>query len=483
MPQSDSMRAALAEVLRIALPLMVSTGMFSLVLFIDRTLLLWHEPTQMGAAMAAGNLFWVTICVFVGIVSMTGAIASQYVGAGQRSRIGRLLWQSIWFSLATIPLFAGLGYFAEALFEATGQAPSLVPMEAIYYRILLWGGAGEVMQTALSGFFSGTHRTRTIAIVSIFSGLVNLVLDLVLIFGIDPAWLGMAAVDGGERWLEMGIAGAAIASVISFWFKAFCYGGLLLLPNFRKTYGMVSGMCWDARMMKRLVYYGFPTGLMYATEAGAFSVIVLMIGRLGDVPLQATTMAINFNMVAFIPLVGMSIAASVLVGQHLVRSGPEFAGRRVWAALIISWIYASAWALTYWLGADILISLYELNPTAAETVGDASIAADATRSLQIAEGLLGFVAIYVVLDATQLILAGALRGAGDSWFVLVTGLTVSVTFLVIGVTFEPEWTRNTPSAFQALQWWWWILTGWVIALGLAMTARYAQGSWKQMRMV
>ena len=301
MPQSDSVRVAFGEVLRVALPLMISTGVFSLVLFIDRTLLLWHEPTQMGAAMAAGNLFWVTLCVFVGIASMTGAITSQYVGAGQPRRIGRLLWQSIWFSFATMPIFTLLGYFAESLFVATGQAPQLVPMEAVYFRVLMWGGAGEVMQTALSGFFSGTHRTRTIAIVSVVSGLLNFALDLVLIFGIDPALFGIASAVDGERWLEMGIAGAGIASVISFWFKAVCYAAILFRPRFRHAYGMITGLCWDRRMTRRLIYFGFPTGLMYATEAGAFTVIVLMIGRLGDVPLQATTMAINFNMIAFHP--------------------------------------------------------------------------------------------------------------------------------------------------------------------------------------
>lgn len=493
------MRSAYEEVLRVAVPLMISTGMFSLVLFADRTLLFQHEPAEMGAAMAAGNLFWVCICVFVGIASMTGAIASQYVGAGRRSHIGRMLWQSVWFSLATMPLFLVMSYFAETLFRLTDQAPSLIPAETVYFQILMWGGAGEVLQTSLSGFFSGTHRTRTIAVVSVISGLINLVLDYLLIFGVDPAWWGGA----GPRIWELGIVGAGIASVISFWFKAVCYGAILVRPQFRETYGIVRGCCFDRRMMRRLIYFGFPAGLMYVTEAGAFTVIVLMIGRLGEVPLQATTMAINFNMIAFIPLVGMSIAASVLVGQHLIGSGPEKAIRCVWAALTISWLYSAAWALAYFYGAETLISLYAVNQN------ESLIPADAALALETAQTLLGFVAVYVLLDATQLILAGALRGAGDTWFVLLAGLTVSVAALVIGVAWEPNWEphlwgqatlgpmtgepsdRGVPagtmsmseSVTDALHWWWIVLTGWVIMLAVAMTGRYAQGSWKRMRMV
>ncbi|TWT67441.1 MATE family efflux transporter [Allorhodopirellula solitaria] len=483
------MRSAYAEVLRVAVPLMISTGMFSLVLFVDRTLLFQHEPSQMGAAMAAGNLFWVSICVFVGIASMTGAIASQYVGAGQPRRIGRLLWQSVWFSLATMPVFLLAAYFAEPLFRWTDQAPSLIPAETIYFQILMWGGAGEVMQTALSGFFSGTHRTRTIAVVSVVSGVINLLLDYLLIFGVDPAWWGAA----GPRMWELGIAGAALASVIAFWFKAVCYAAILLRPQYRFTYGILQGMRLDRRMLQRLIYFGFPAGLMYATEATAFTVIVLMIGRLGDVPLQATTMAINFNMIAFIPLVGLSIAASVLVGRHLVGSGPDRAVRCVWAALTIAWLYSAAWALIYWFGAETMISLYSVNPAAS------TIPADARLALQTAQGLLGFVAIYVLLDATQLILAGALRGAGDTWFVMIAGLAVSIVTLGIGLAWEPDWQpalwgadatapaseegSMSASVTAVLMWWWWIITAFVVLLAAAMTLRYAQGSWKNMRMI
>ena len=65
----QSLLSAVAEVLRIALPLMVSAGTFALVLFADRTLLLWHDGSSMSASMAGGNLFWVIVCLPVGTTS------------------------------------------------------------------------------------------------------------------------------------------------------------------------------------------------------------------------------------------------------------------------------------------------------------------------------------------------------------------------------------------------------------------------------
>jgi MATE family multidrug resistance protein len=93
----------------------------------------------------------------------------------------------------------------------------------------------------------------------------------------------------------------------------------------------------------------------------------------------------------------------------------------------------------------------------------------------IARTLFKFIACYVVFDAIQLILAGALRGAGDTWFVLLAGFTVSVLAVAVGYGFEP--------AEQQLLWWWSVLTGWIIMLAIAMSLRFMQGRWKSMRMI
>lgn len=446
------MLAATREVFRVALPLMVSAGTFSLVLFADRTLLLFYDGTSMSASMAGGNLFWVLVCMPVGIASMTGAIVSQYVGAGEEQKIGRFLWQSVWMSLLAAPLFAVFAVISPWLFEASGQPAELVPLEATYMRLLLLGAIGMVLETALSGFFSGTERTGVIMWVSLASGLLNLVLDVVLIFGFGPI-------------PEMGIAGAAIGSVISFWFKTICYAAMLWGPRYNHAYAIRAGLGLDRALLWKLLYFGFPAGLMYLTESAGFAAIVLRIGRLGDIPLRATTMAINFNMVAFIPLVGVSIAASVLVGRHLLQSGPARAARSVYAALMIGLLYSGTWFVGYLVVPDWMMSLYEFDHN-----GEAE-----TEAIEIARGLLAFVAVYVVLDAAQLIVAGALRGAGDTWFVLLSGFSVSALALTIGLIWEPDAGR--------LHWWWWMITLWICLLATVMIARFLFGSWKKMRMV
>lgn len=431
---------------------MISAGMLSVVLFADRTLLMQYDGVSMSASMAGGNLFWVLVCVPIGAAAMTSATIGQLIGNNERHKVGRLLWQSMWLALMTCPWFIITAMLAESLFRWTGQPPELIGAETTYLRWLMLGALALVIESALSGFFSGTERTSVVMWVSVASGLLNVVLDVVLIFGL---W-------GFPEW---GIAGAAIGSVISFWFKVICYGWLLLKPKFESTYRIRGGLRYDGPMMWNFLYFSFPSGLMYLTEAGAFTIIVLKIGQLGDIPLRATTMAINFNMIAFVPLMGIAIGASVLVGRHLLQSGPKEAVRSTLAALLFALCYAGTWAALYVFAGDWLMSLYRIG----------SPDEDSLLAIEIATGLLSFVALYVLLDAAQLILAAALKGAGDTWFVLITGAAASALALGIGFLFDP--------GKAALNWWWWVITTWIWMLCIAMTARFLSGQWKSMRMV
>ncbi len=447
------------EVLRVALPLMISTGTFSLVLFADRTLLLWYEDgSQMSAAMAAGNLYWTLVCMPIGIASMTGAIVAQYVGSGKERHVGRFLWQSVWFALAVTPIFLLLAWIAPWMFRVSGQPTDLIDAEATYLRILMVGAVGSVVETGLSGFFSGTQRTRIIMWASVATGALNVLLDVWFIFG----GLGVPA---------LGIAGAGWASVIAFWIKALMYASILLSPMFNLRYRIRSGMAWDGKLLYKLLFFGVPAGLQYLTEAAIFTLIVLQIGQLGDIPLRATTMAINFNMVAFIPLIGVSIAASVLVGHHLTSTGVAGAIIATRSALAIGIGYSFLWAWLYIFAPDFLLSLYRIGQSDPDTL----------QAIALARTLLRFVAVYVFFDSVQLILTGALRGAGDTWFVLAAAIAASGVAIITGLAGMQLATELL--GISVLHWWWSMITLWVWLLAVVMIARYRAGRWQSMRMV
>ncbi len=293
---------------------------------------------------------------------------------------------------------------------------------------------------------------------SVATAIVNIGLDVWFIFG----GLGIPA---------LGIAGAGWATVIAFWFKAVIYASILLSPMFDARFQIRRGLGWEPKLLLKLLYFGLPAGLQYFTEAGMFTLIVLQIGQLGDVPLRATTMAINFNMIAFIPLVGVSIAASVLVGHHLTSRGAAGAIVATRAAMAIAIGYSLLWAPWYVFGPDVLLSFYRIGQSDPETI----------KAIATARVLLQFVAVYLLFDSVQIILTGALRGAGDTWFVLGSAIAATMSAMLVGVT-GVQLATNT-FGIQPLHWWWAIITLWVLLLAAVMTARYRSGRWQSMRMV
>jgi MATE family multidrug resistance protein len=94
---------------------------------------------------------------------------------------------------------------------------------------------------------------------------------------------------------------------------------------------------------------------------------------------------------------------------------------------------------------------------------------------------LRFVAVYVFFDSIQLILAGALRGAGDTWFVLGSAIVASAVAITIGLVGLD--TAVERLGITVLSWWWSIITLWVWLLAVVMIARYRGGRWQMMRMI
>jgi MATE family multidrug resistance protein len=95
--------------------------------------------------------------------------------------------------------------------------------------------------------------------------------------------------------------------------------------------------------------------------------------------------------------------------------------------------------------------------------------------------LLKFVALYCFFDALQIIFVGALKGAGDTRFILVNTLVVSSLALLTGKFCKSQfqWAENG----WELWGWWWVITGWIFTLGMIYLARFIQGKWRSMRVI
>ncbi len=195
--------------------------------------------------------------------------------------------------------------------------------------------------------------------------------------------------------------------------------------------------------------------------------MTLRTSRMGTTSLAATNIAFNINMLAFMPMMGCGIAISVLVGQYLGAGKPDLAQTSAYSGFHLTMLYMGSIAAAYVLVPDLFIAPFAMkaDPATFKEVYDFSII------------LLRFVAIYSIFDTLNIIFSSAIKGAGDTRFVMfmISGLSLFVmvipTYLAVMV-FD-----------SGLMVAWGIVTAYVIIIGIAFYLRFLNGKWKTMRVI
>jgi MATE family multidrug resistance protein len=290
--------------------------------------------------------------------------------------------------------------------------------------------------------------------VNVLATAMNAVMDYALIFG---HW----------GFPELGIRGAAIATIISSSVQILVYLALLARPEHNLRYRSLAGWRFERALFARLVRFGLPNGVQFFLDMIGIAIFILLMGRLGTVPLAAINIAMNVSLLAFLPMIGVGIAISVLVGQSLGRDRADLAERGVYSGAHIAFIYMATAAGLFVFAPDIF-----LRPFAAQA--DEQSFADIRPIAVVA---LRFVAVFSLFDTLNIVFSSALKGAGDTRYIMFVSLLVSSVALVL-----PSYVALVLLGTDILVGWG-ILTVYVIVLGFAFLYRYLGGKWKSMRVI
>lgn len=440
--------------LKIAIPLILSTGAFSVQQFIDRMFLSWYSAEAIAAAMPAGILNFSLLCFFIGTASYVGTFVAQYYGAKQYDYIGRIAWQGIYFSFSAILLMLAVIPMADTIFEFAGHPPAVRELEVQYFVILCMGGIFPVISGAVSGLFSGLGRTWTVMWVNVSGTIINSVLNYLLIFG----KLGLP---------ELGIRGAGIATVISAAIVALMFLSLMFKPEYLNRFGTWSGRHYNSGLMRSLLKFGIPAGVQFFLDMMGFTVFILLVGRIGTIELAATNIAFNISMLCFMPMVGLGIAISIMVGQNIGEKNPDRAAYATWSGTHISFVYMFIVAALFVGFPGIFLSPFgkDTDPETFSRIFDYGVI------------LLRFVAIYTLFDTMNIVFSNALKGAGDTPFVMKAVIIMSWLVMVLPTYIAIVIYRQ--HLFVA----WGFATAFIVLLAFIFLSRFLKGKWREMSVI
>jgi MATE family multidrug resistance protein len=442
------------EFFGIAFPLILSTGTWSVQHFINRMFLTWYSQDAIAASMPAGMVNFTIICIFLGTVSYADVFVAQYYGAGRYEKIGPSVWHGVYVALMGSAVITLMIPFAGEIFSFIGHPQAVMKEETTYFRMLCLSAFPQLASAAISTFYAGRGKTWVLVAVNSIGMCVNIVFDYLLIFGNGP-------------FPELGIKGAGIASLLASLTMFAVYLFLFRRKAYEEQFKTRSGWKLDPEFLRRFLKFGLPSGAHFFLDIAGFTVFILIMGTLGTVPLAATNIAFNISTLAFMPMIGCGIAVSVLTGQYLGKNAPEIASRSVWTGFSVTFVYMFLFSLLYVLTPSLFTASFALKADPE--------AFSQTSSLVVV--LLRFVAVYSLFDAMNIIFSSALKGAGDTRFVMNTSVLGSVLVLVI------------PSYIVLHVMGEGLYAGWVIAsayiglLGLSFFFRFLGGKWKEMRVI
>ncbi len=443
------------DVLAISLPLVASMGSITLMQFTDRIFLANYSVDAISAALPAGIASFTCIAFFMGVASYTNAFVAQYVGAYAYNRVGASLWQGIYFSLGSSCVLASLYFISGTLFELIGHSLHIQALEVTYFNILTLGAGLVVLGSALASFYTGRGLTWMVMLVHMAGAAVNIPLDYCLINGIGP-------------FPELGIAGAAIATVTA---SAVIVAILVILtfsPANRRRFGTWNCKAFDGELFGRLMHYGLPSGIQFFLEIFGFTFFIQILGRVGDIELAASNIVLSIESLSFMPMIGFHIGNATLVGQAIGRGMPEQGAYSTTSTLHITMAYMIVVAAAFIVTPEPLLHLFKAHhhtPSEYAQITDLGIV------------LLRFVAVFCFFDALNLVFSGAIKGAGDTRFIMWTIGALSIGVMMVPIYVAVEVLGG--GLYVA----WTLATLYVCALGLAFLWRYQQGTWKTMKVI
>lgn len=410
-----SLAADLRSLFSIAGPIvLVQVGMMTM--GVVDTIMIGRVSPAAIAAVALGNTLFMAVAMFgMGVVMSLDAVIAQAVGANDRPAIARAFQRAVVLAaLVAVPTVLLLLFGAEPLLHASGQPSEVIPLAVSYILVCLPGLPMFYLFIIERQTLQALHRLSPIVWTMLGGNLLNGFLNWVFIYGN----LGAPA---------LGVPGSALATTVGRWAMV-CALLAVAWPTFRPLLLPFGREAFAPRPLLRFAALGVPIGVQFVLEVGVFSMVGLLMGRLGTTPLAAHQIALNVASLTFMVPLGISMAAAVMVGRAVGAHDAEAMRRSARLSLgsAIAFMALSASAMLGFAG-----------PIARLYTPDPGVHAVAIVLLRLA-------GLFQVFDGTQVAAIGILRGIGDTRAPVVAnvigywvlGLPLSL-LLAFGLDFGP----------------------------------------------
>ena len=365
----------------------------------------WYSVEALAAVTLASTYFFVLLIFGSGfawgVMPLVAAFDAEgdEVGLRRATRMG--MWLSMGFAVLALPLMI----WSRPIMALMGQDQALADMVDGYLFIAAWGIFPALMVMVLKSYLAALERTQVVLWITLLAGVANVLANYAFIFG---------------NWgaPELGVRGAAIASVTS---HSVSLVAVVIYVLWKMPQHQMFVRLWrpDWEMLARVFRLGLPIGFTGLSEVGLFAASAVVMGWLGTVALAAHGIALQLASITFMVHLGISNVATIRAGNAYGRRDPAHLARGAITATVMSALVAVLTIFVFVMWPEPLINLFMQRDEPARD-----------QILVIGVGLLAMASLFQLVDGAQAVALGILRGVQDT---TVPMLLAGFSYWIVGM--------------------------------------------------
>ena len=372
-------------ILLLAIPMVLEMGMESIFAVTDVFFVGRLGPDAVAAVGLTESMLTLVYALAMGLGIGTTAVVARRIGEKDREGAAAAAVQAVLLGFGGAALLGSLGVaFAPRLLALMGASPGVLRIGAGYTRVMLGGEATIVVLFVVNAIFRGAGDAAIAMRVLWLANAINILLGPCLIFGLGP-------------FPELGVTGAAVATTIGRGTGALYALSRLFLRGSRIAVER-RHLRLVPKVMRSVARLSGSGALQSIVGMASWIGLVRIVATFGSQALAGYTIGIRIVVFALLPSLGMSNAATTMVGQALGARDPERAERSVWRACLYNLVFLSLIGVGFVVFANPIVSAFTSDPV---------VLAYGTDCLRIIS--MGF-AFY----AYGMVLSQSFNGAGDT---------------------------------------------------------------------
>jgi putative MATE family efflux protein len=376
------------------------------------------------------------------------ALVARYKGEGSPQKANMVLRQALLITFILSVIGSIVGYIAsEPMIRFMGAAEAItLEQGTIYLKIQMLGFVFLALTSTMTATLRGVGSSRVTMMYNLASNVVNVIFNYLLIHG-------------HFGFPKMGVIGASLATIIGQFVAFLLALGAILRGRHYLSLRFKEGFKPNLRVIKSIFKIGIPALVEQVFMRAGMILYVKTVASLGTVAYATHQIAMNIQAMSFMNGQAFSVSGTSLVGQSLGKRRPDMAQAYASRTRRLGMSFSILLGLTFFFLGRPIVGLY---------TNEADVIVQGTRILK-------YVALVQPLQSSQFILAGALRGAGD------TRATAVISFITV-LIIRPGLAFMLINFFSlGLDGAWFALIADQALRSLLVLLRYNTGKWKSIR--